>query len=210
MFEDARRPCNEVLGRMMQVVVTFGGEAIADNLAVSQSPPLVLHGCGEAMKALGLWAELMPGVIVHRHPMWEIVRNGYSGAPDLAAKMIRDQGHGARQAHRICCNFVRLARERRIKPWDMAGELLDEAARVTDEPEPRLSTEGVQDAMGLESFFEKHCNLGDPCPSETLRMVSLGRHDIEDARARQAECRARIEEANRKLAAEIKAIVDAS
>lgn len=210
MFENVRRPCNEVLGRMMQAVVTFKGEAIEDNLPVYQSPPLVLQGCGAAMKALGLWAELMPAVIVNRDRMWEIVRNGYSGAPDLAVKMIRDQDYGARQAHRICCNFVRLARERRIKPWDMTGELLDEAARVTDEPEPRLSTEEVQAAMGLESFFEMHCNLGDPCPSETLRMVSLRRHDLEDARARQAERKAGIEQANRKLAGEIRAIVDAS
>ena len=208
MFENVRGPCNEVIGRMMQAVVTFKGEAIEDNLPVYRSPPLVMQGCGEAMKGLGHWADLLPGVIVNRDRMWEIVRNGYSGSPDLAIKMIRDQDYGARQAHRVCCNFVRIARERKIKPYTMTGELLDEAARISDEPEPHLSTETVQDAMGLASFFEKHNNLGDPCPSETLRLIGLRRKDLEAAKARQVERKARIEKANEKLAAEIKAIVE--
>ena len=139
--------------------------------------------------------------------MREIAREGYSGAPDLAIKLIRDRGYGGRRAHRICCNFVRLARDRGIKPYDTTGELLDEAARACDEPEPHLTTEDVQDAMGLERFFEKHCNVGDPCPSETLRMIGLRRQALDAARARQAERKARIERANEQLDAEIQAIL---
>ncbi|MBU0606715.1 MAG: hypothetical protein KKI08_02460 [Armatimonadetes bacterium] len=207
MFENVRRPCNEIIGHMMQAVITFKGEAIEDNLPVYQSPPLVMHGCGQAMQGLGHWAELLPATVVNRERMWEIVRKGYSGAPDLAIKLIRDLDYGSRQAHRVCCNFVRIARERKIKPYDMTGALLDEAARISDEPEPHLPTETVQDAMGLESFLEKHSNLGDPVPSETLRMIGLRRQDLAAARSRQAERKARIEQANTRLAAAIEAIV---
>jgi argininosuccinate lyase len=208
LFENLRRPCNDILGLMVTTVITFKGEAIEDNLPVYQSPPYALNGCCQAEKALGLWLDVLPNVIVNRERMWEIVRNGYSGAPDLAIKLIRDLDYAGRQAHRVCCNFVRLARERGIKPWDMTGELLDEAARISDDPEPHLTTAQVQDAMGLETFFEKHCNIGDPCESETRRMIGLRRATLEQTRERQAERKSRIEKANARLAAEIAAIIN--
>jgi argininosuccinate lyase len=207
MFENVRRPCNDAIGQMMTAVVTFKGEALQDNLPVFQAPPYALMACCKARQALTLWAELLKAVIVHRDRMWEIVRNGYSGAPDLAIRMIRDQDYGARQAHRICCNAVRLARERGIKPYEVTGELLDEAARVTSEPEPHLTTEQVQDAIGLESFLEKHRNVGDPHPDETRRLIGTRREQLEEFRSRQAERRSRIEQANERLEREIRAIL---
>ena len=151
IFENIRIPCNEILGEMNTAVTSLKGEAIQDTLIVKHCPEYAMKGCGLAERALGLWSEILPTVRINRERLREIVRNGYSGAPDLVIKMVRDQDYGKRQAHRICCNFVRLARERGIKPYDMTGELLDEAARVTDEPEPGLSTDEVQDAMALET-----------------------------------------------------------
>jgi argininosuccinate lyase len=208
MFENIRRPSNEVLGQMLTALITFKGEAIEDNLPVFTSPKYAVMACCQAQKVLRLWSELLPSTIVHRERMWEIVRSGYSGAPDLAIKMIRDLGYGARRAHRICCNAVRIARERGIKPYEMTGELLDEAARVTSEPEPGLTTEQVQDAMGLESFFEKHDNVGDPNPAETRRLIGIRRTQIDAIAARQSERRRRVTEANERLAVEIRSILD--
>ena len=209
MFEYIRIECDNVIGRMMTATLTFKGEPIQDILPVYHAPQHALDGLCRAEKTLGLFASVMPCIEPNKEALWQVVRNGFSGAPDLAIKLIRDKGYGARQAHRICCNFVRVARERGIKPYDTTGELLDEAARISDEPEPHLPTDEVQDAMGLESFLDKHCNVGDPCPSETRRMVGLRRTALDDARARQAERKARIEQANARLAAEIQAIVEA-
>jgi argininosuccinate lyase len=206
-FENLRGACDDVIGRMMTAVVTFKGESIQDNLPVYRSPEHALWGCCHAEKALGLYAGLLRNIIVNRDRMRDIARSGYSGAPDLAIKLIRGKRYGGRQAHRICCNFVRLARERGIKPYEMTGALLDEAARVTSEPEPKLSDADVQDAMGLEHFFEKHDNLGDPCPGETLRMVGVRRNELEAIRARQKDRRARLAQADEKLAAAIQAIL---
>ncbi len=206
-FENIREACNEVLGRMMTAVMTFKNESIQDNLPVYHAPRHALTGCCHARQLLGLWTAVLSNTIVNRERMWEIVRNGYSGAPDLAITLIRDQHYGGRQAHRICANGVRLARERHIKPYEMTGELLDEAARITGEPEPHLSTEQVQDAMGLESFFEKHANVGDPCPSETHRLIAQRRADLAQARQRQAQRRQHLEQATARLEAEIAALV---
>lgn len=206
-FENIRRPCNQVLGEMMKAVIMFKGESIQDNLPVYTSPQEALNGCCNAQQALGMYEGVLRNVIVNRKRMWEIVREGYSGAPDLAIVLIRDQDYGSRQAHRICCNFVRLARERGIKPYEMTGALLDEAARITEEPEPKLSTEAVQDCMGLEHFFEKHNNVGDPNPEETRRLINARRGDLAEARGRQLDRKSRIEKANALLETEIKAIV---
>jgi argininosuccinate lyase len=208
MFENVRRATNEVLGQMMTALITFKGEAIEDNLPVYSSPQYALRACCEAQKALRLWAELVRTLTVNRERMLEIARMGYSGAPDLAIKLIREGGYGSRQAHRICCNAVRMARERGVEPREMTGALLDEAARVSSEPEPGLSDAEVLDAMGLETFFEKHCNVGDPCPSETLRMIKLRRESLAGLRQAQTERRERVERANSRLAAEIEAIVN--
>jgi len=207
-FENVRRGANAVLGQMMTVLITFKHESVQDNLPVYGSPHNVFDGCCNARKMLGLWSNILKNTIVRRERMLEIVKEGYSGAPDLAIKLIRGQDYAGRQAHRICATCVRLARERGIKPYDMTGELLDEAARVTGDPEPHLTTEEVQDAMSLDTFFEKHCNLGDPCPSETLRMIGLRRNDLNKAQERQKARRDKLVKAEQLLAEEIDKIIN--
>lgn len=207
IFENIRIPCNEVIGEMETAVNSLKAEPIQDTLIIKHSPQYAMKGCGTIQRALGVWSEILPTLRIDRERMKEIVREGYSGAPDLVIKLVRDLDYGKRQAHRICCNFVRLARERGIEPAGMTGELLDEAADVTGEPGPGLSTEDVQDAMGLETFFEKHRCLGSPAPEETLRLVAKRREALEKARRRQGERRERLEEAKKLLRGEVEAII---
>ncbi len=207
-FENVRDACNHVLGQMMSGVMTFKGESIQDNLPVYRAPAYALAACCHTQQAVGLFTALLNQLIVNKDKMWTIVREGYSGAPDLAIKLIGQKDYGSRQAHRICANSIRMARERGIKPYEMGGALLDEAARVTDEPEPGLSDAEVQECMGLEHFLEKHNNVGDPCPSETHRLATLRREELARSRERQAQRHARIEKANARLAGEIKEILE--
>ncbi|MCF7838416.1 MAG: hypothetical protein K9N49_07275 [Candidatus Marinimicrobia bacterium] len=207
MFENVRIAANEVLGEMMKVTTTFKGESIQDQLPVYKSPVYVFRGMGHACQALGWLRCLIATLQVNRERMLEIVKNGYSGAPDLAIFLIREKGYGGRRAHRICCNAVRLARERKIEPWAMTGALLDEAARVTSEPEPGLTDEQVQECMGLDQFFEKHCGSGDPHPDETRRLVTLRRKRLETRRAEQRQRRQQLADADQRLWAAIEAIV---
>jgi argininosuccinate lyase len=125
----------------------------------------------------------------------------------LAVKLIRDKGYGGRRAHRICATFVRIARERGIKPYETTGELLDEAARIADEDAPGLSTEEVREQLDPVEFIERHNNLGDPAPEESRRMIRLRRETLAEANKRHTQRQARIDEAAKKLAAEVAAIV---
>lgn len=200
MFENVRVACDEVIGEMMKTATTYKGESIQDVLTVFKAPRHVYSGTGWAVQALGFFRRLVRTATVHKERMEDIVRNHYSGAPDLAIILIREKGCGGRQAHRICGNFVRLARERKIHPSQTTGDLLDEAARVTDEPEPNLTDDQVRGAMTFERFFETHCNPGDPCPSETRRMVKERRTQLDGLRTDQQSRRDQLREADERLA----------
>jgi len=206
MFENVRVACDEVIGEMMKVATTYKGESIQDVLTVYKSPRHVYAATAWARQGLGLFRHLVGSATVHVDRMAEIARNGYSGAPDLAIILIREKGFAGRQAHRVCCNFVRLARERGIHPAQTTGDLLDEAARLTDDPRPGLADSQVRSAMTFERFFETHCNLGDPCPSETHRLIGKRREQLQQLEQRQIDRRERLRDADRKLAEAIGAI----
>lgn len=206
--EQIRCCCNEVFGYMMTGFCSFKNELLQDNLPTYFAPSIVFRASGQLQRALGIWLSSLPEMIVHRDRMKAIVKEQYSGAPDLAIVLIRDYHYGSRQAHRVCANAVRLARERGIKPYQMTGTLIDEAAALTDELSPGLTTEQVQECMGLEHFFAKHCNVGDPCPTETLRLVEDRRRQLEKSRQQQAWRKQRLEEGEKKLAKAIQEILD--
>lgn len=207
MFENVRLAADEVIGEMMKVTVIFKGESIQDVLPVYKSPKHVFHGINCARQGLGLFRCLIETLQVRRERMLEIVRNGYSGAPDLAIALIREKGYGGRQAHRICSNFVRLARERGIHPAETTGALLDEAARLTAEPEPGLDDARVRENIGLECFFEKHTEPGSPHPDETAKLIASRRGAAQDRRRDQAARRERLAAADQRLQAAMDGIL---
>ncbi len=199
MFENVRIAADEVLGEMMKLVIRYKGEAIQDVLPVFTAPGQVFNGVNQIRKGLGFLRCLVATIKVNRKRMLEIVKNGYSGAPDLAIVLIRNRGFAGRQAHRVCATCVRLARERGIKPYEMTGALLDEAARFTSDPEPGLTNEQVQECMGLDHFFEKHNGQGDPTPDETRRLVTLRRDRLKELQISQEQRRRHLSEADQRL-----------
>jgi argininosuccinate lyase len=207
MFENIRIACNELIGEMMTTVVTFKGESIQDVLPVYKSPTYVLKGTLQARKALGLFRHVVGTARINTERMEEIVRNGYSGAPDLALHLIREHGYGGRRAHRICCHFVRLARERQIHPAQTTGGLLDEAAGISDEPEPKLSTEVVRECMTFKRFFDAHNNPGDAHPDQTRRLAGERRAALTSLRDAQATRRERVAAAQARLNAAVEEII---
>lgn len=170
-FERTRILCNEMLGKMMTTLFSFKNEPIQDILPVYGTDRYVIEGLALVESAIGLFRCLLPAVKPNRERMLQLLRDGYSGAPDLAIKLIREKKYGGRCAHRICATMVRIARERSIRPCDCKGGLLDEAARISCDPEPHMSDAEVNHAMGIEHFFETHNLPGDPHPEQMARLV---------------------------------------
>ena len=188
-------------------VVACKGEPHGDMLPIYEGYRGALRGLCHAERALGNYSSILPAIEPDKERMLHLAREGFSAAPDLAVKLIRDKGYGSRRAHRICSTFVRIARDRGIKPYETTGELLDEAARIVEEEPPRLSTEEVRGCLDPVQFIKRHNNLGDPAPEESRRMIRLRRGSLVEARDRHAKRIAQIEAAARRLNGEVAAIV---
>ncbi len=198
--------CN-VIGETVTGVVSCKGEPHGDMLPIYEGYRGALRAMCHAEKALGNYASILPAMEPDKKRMLHLAREGFSATPDLAVKLIRDKGYGGRRAHRICATFVRIARQRGIKPYETTGELLDEAARLADEDPPGLSTEEVRRQLDPVEFIKRHDNLGDPAPRESLRMIEIRRKTLAEAAKRHAERLARIDKAAKKLEAEVAAIL---
>ncbi|MCF7855056.1 MAG: hypothetical protein K9N51_09685 [Candidatus Pacebacteria bacterium] len=202
-FEHIRQMTNRVLGNMQTCLFSFKNEPLQDNLPVYEADRFVIEGLGHLETGLWMLRDLLPHVKPRRERMQELVRGGYSGAPDLAIHLIRKKGYGGRCAHRVCATMVRIARERWIAPAALDGALLDEAARISGDPEPHLTDAEVQDSMSLDHFFEKHQGLGDPNPAETERLIAKRREQLNAAGERLERRKEQVANAYAKLEAEL-------
>ena len=208
VYEYIRIEVADVIGHMVTGVVSNKGEPYSDMLPIYEGWRGALRAMCHIEKALGFFNGLLPNTRVDKERMLEYAREGFAAAPDLAVKLIRDKGYGGRRAHRICATMVRIARERGIKAYETAGELLDEAARITGETPPELATEEVRDALDPAKFIARHSNLGDPNLAESLRMIASRREALSEARRRHAERVKLIDEAQKMLDSEVAAIME--
>jgi argininosuccinate lyase len=206
-LEHIRQEVNDILGAMHTCLHSFKNEPLQDVLTVYQADRYVHNGLGHLQGALAMLRYLLPNITPRKERMWEMLRRGYSGAPDLSITMIRQKGFGGRCAHRICATMVRIARERGIKACECTGALLDEAARISGDPEPHLTDAEVQDSMSLENFFEKHQGLGDPNPTETGRLVEVRRTLLAESIKRNDTRKERLAKADKKLQTALEAII---
>jgi len=205
-YERVRLESSDVIGDMITGVVSNKGEPYSDMLPIYEGWRAAIRALCHLEKALGYFDGMLPATTPQKERMLEYAREGFSATPDLAVKLIKEKGLGGRRAHRICATFVRIARERGIKACDTTGELLDEAAGIADEDAPGLSTEEIREMLDPAKFIKRHNNTGDPHPDETRRMAGARGKALAEARKRHDARLSRIEEADKKLAAEVKAI----
>lgn len=63
--------------------------------------------------------------------------------------------------------------------------MLNEAARVSKDPEPNIPTSEIQEIMDPVKFIERHNQKGEPNPKETVRMVNERREHLKEMRKDQ-------------------------
>jgi argininosuccinate lyase len=155
-----------------------------------------------------IFGDIIKTMNVDKEKLLQLTRDGWGCTADLVVKLVRDKGYGGRRAHRVCAVMVRIAREHRgIKPYELTGAMLDEAARVANEEEPGLTTEEIREIMDPVSFIERHTNTGDPHPKETARMVKIRRAQLAESRRRQIDRCRRVDAGLSKLQAEVAAVL---
>lgn len=211
-YERIRISANNVIGATTVGMLGLKGEPLGDVLpsyeaAYSGPDRGAIGSLCEVEMTMVIAGDIIRTMIVDKEKLLQLTRDGWSCTPDLAVKLIKS-GYGSRRAHRICAVMVRLARDhRKITPAQLTGEMLDEAARVANEREPKLTTAEIQEIMDPLKFIARHDNTGDPNPKETARMLGIRGAQLAESRRIQAERRGRVEAGYRKLEAAIAAIV---
>lgn len=206
-FESIRTRAARVIGHMNAGVAGCNGEPLTDVLPIYEAWTQASEALETAEGTLNGFSDILRNVLPNKEKMLQHTRDGFSGAPDLAIKLIREKGYGGRRAHRICAVFVYLARKQGLKPYETTGALLDEAAKIANEEPPGLSTKEIREMFDPVKFLERHNNVGDPNPQETLRMVSARRTALAGLIQRQNQRRAKLQQAGERLATETAAIL---
>jgi len=205
-FERIRINADKVIGYMTMGLVACKGEPLTDVLPIYEAWKQASNALEETERSLDRWSDIITSVRPNKEKMLQHTRDGFSGAPDLAIKLIREKGYGGRRAHRICATLVYLARKEGLKPSQVTGALLDEAAQVANEKAPGLSTAEIQEMFDPVKFLERHNNVGDPNPKETRRLISVRRAALAEAEKHQTQRRAKLQKASERFSSEIAAI----
>lgn len=204
-WETVRISVNDVLGSMMIGVIALDGEPLADVLTAYQAAYLsrsagAIGALCETEMINAVFKDMMNTMLIDKEKLLQLTKDGWGCTPDLASKLTREKGYGMRQAHHICGVMVRIAREHRnIKPSELTGDMLDEAAHISSAKEPKLNTQEIQDIMDPVKFIARHNNLGDPNPGETKRMVKIRRKLLDESKQHQVERRQKVEMGYKKL-----------
>lgn len=212
-WEEVRICANNVLGAMMLGAMALNGEPHADVLTAYQAAYLsrsagAIGALCEAEMVNSVAGDMLNTLIVDKDRLFQLTKDGWGCTPDLAAMLTREKGYGMRQAHQICAVMVRIARiHRKIRPSELTGEMLDEAAVIAHAKKPGLTTGEIQTIMDPVKFIERHNNTGDPNPKETERMVEIRRRMLEESKQCQHERRQGVEAGYEKLANQVDEIL---
>jgi argininosuccinate lyase len=179
-LERARTGASYVVGEMMAGLSLSKGEPHADMLPILRVPNPALQAMAHASYSMGMLTEHLTQISPQKEIMLEYVREGYSCATEVVVHMVKELGYGGRRSHRIVANFVRMARERRLKAYETTGELLDEAARFAKEKEPGISTETLRMLLDPVEFVKTHNNVGGASPEESKRMIAARKEKMRE------------------------------
>lgn len=212
-WEQIRISVNNILGANIVGILALNKSPLQDNLEIYQAAYRSPHiGAIGALCEMEMLAKLLAidveAVKVDKVKLLQLTRDGWGCTTDLVAKLVIDKGLEVRQAHRICAVMVRVARvHRNVKPYELTGEMLDEAARLSNDPEPHLTTEELLEIMDPVKFIERHNQIGEPNPKETVRMVNDRREKLKESEQQQKRRRGKIEAGYKKLRDEIDKII---
>lgn len=209
-WEMIRINVNNILGANIVGILALNKAPLQDNLdsyqAAYRSPNVGAMGALCDMEMLAnIFAVDIEALKTDKEKLLQLARDGWGCTPDLVVKLVLEKGLDVRQAHRMSAVMVRIARIHRnnMKPYELTGAMLDEAARLSNDPEPHLTTKELREIMDPVKFIERHNQVGEPNPKETIRMVNERLKQLNVSKQQQVLRRGRVDAGYKKLRAEI-------
>ncbi|MFM9968354.1 MAG: argininosuccinate lyase [Burkholderiales bacterium] len=125
--ELARGKSARVFGDLMTLLTLMKGQPLTYNKDNQEDKEPLFDAVDTLRETLAIFADMMPGVLVHPERMLAAAREGYATATDLADYLVK-KGLAFRDAHEIVARVVRHAESRKC---DLAELSLDELRRFS-------------------------------------------------------------------------------
>ncbi|MHB8733191.1 MAG: argininosuccinate lyase [bacterium] len=163
----------------------------------------------QMMETDGLSLEFLDGTLarleVNRDLMKQRAGAYWATATDVASLLVREKRLPWRTSHQIVAVLVRLSQERGIKPQDVTGALLDEAAVAHSGKPLGVSDAALRAALDPVHFVNARTMTGGPAPARLKPQIGESEKALAGDRAVCAGARERLAEAARRLEAGIDA-----
>ncbi len=208
LFEDIRAIAGVVLGSYIDVSTRSHNIMYGDTIEVIRLSDVMRPIVHKMIEALHIYDKVIQGISVHRDVMLRYAQEGYSTCSELAAVLVREKGLAWRVCHAIVADVVRQLCDEGKTADMITPDVVDKAAiKITGE-QVNLTDKVLQSAMGAVEFVEAHNSRGGVAPEEVLRMVEERKKDHSAALQRQSNRRYQLEEANQRLEASIREVID--
>jgi argininosuccinate lyase len=164
---------------------------------------LTFDGFGEAGLVARVLAATLSSLTVHVDRMSAGADGGYATATELADALVRRCGLAFRQAHDIVGTMVSVAVRDGLAPADWTVEQLRDIARDHGVDVSALTSDDLRQSLDPTHNVSQRHVTGGPAPREVRRMLEARRAGLQDAQAALSQLRARMEQAERALAARV-------
>jgi argininosuccinate lyase len=179
-LETIKKAAGESVTWLAIALATFRAEGTGDQ--AMRDLPSIDSALQTTEGMLDLFAGVVETLIVHEERMAASLVGSWCTASNLADTIVRETGLSFRQVHHIVARVVRNSLAARIKPAELTGAALDQAARETAGTSLCLSDKLVRDALDPRRFVETQVTTGSVGPSEVDRLL------VHAQAEREADC----------------------
>ncbi len=160
--ELARGKSGRVIGHLVALLTLVKGQPLAYNKDNQEDKEPVFDTIDTLHGSLRAFAEMVPGIQVHRDAMMQAALQGHSTATDLADYLVR-HGMAFRDAHEAVGRAVRRAAERGCALPDLTLAELREVA-------PRIGPE-VYEILTVQGSVAARNHVGGTAPAQVAAQV---------------------------------------
>ncbi len=150
--------------------------------------------------------EQLHGITVFPDKMLAGAREGYSCASELANQVVRDHGIDYRTAHKIVHDFVVASKDQGLPAAEARADVLDAAAQNVIGKKLGMDDARVRELLDPVYFVKVTKSRGGVAPEEVARMIADRREKLKGARARHLERIETLENAQKRLLSDLRAI----
>lgn len=199
-LESIRSKSARVIGDLVGTLCTIKGTPFGHcrDISVEIFIP-VFNALEEATGMVKVLCGIIEALIVNRERMYQLSKEGFSGATEIANFMVRDKGLTYRSAYQIMATLVRKAFETELHYSKVTPEIIDSVAVEVIGSPVGLSLKQVRQAMDPAKNVRMKKVTGGPAPREVKRMIRQRQKEIQQSLTLLSEKKEMLKKSETKL-----------